>query len=56
MYRQPGSSIKPLLDYAPGIDLGIISPNDKFVDEPYNYPGGGPELITLTINILEKLI
>ncbi|MDO5695789.1 MAG: transglycosylase domain-containing protein [Eubacteriales bacterium] len=41
LYRQPGSTIKPLLDYAPGIDMGMFTKNSTFRDEPYTYPGGG---------------
>lgn len=31
--RQPGSTIKPLLDYGPALEEGIISPSSKIVDE-----------------------
>ena len=31
--RQPGSTIKPLLDYAPAIDNGIINASSIFTDE-----------------------
>jgi penicillin-binding protein 1B len=32
--RQPGSTIKPLLDYGPGLDRGVISPDSIVIDEP----------------------
>lgn len=31
--RQPGSTIKPLLDYGPALEEGLISPGSKIVDE-----------------------
>jgi penicillin-binding protein len=34
--NQPGSSMKPLLSYGPGINEGVISPNSIIVDEPIN--------------------
>lgn len=46
VYRQPGSTIKPLLDYAPGFDRNVFNKNTTFVDEPYSYPGGGPAIST----------
>ncbi len=33
-YRQPGSSIKPILDYAPALDMGIITTATILMDEP----------------------
>ena len=43
-YRQPGSSIKPLLDYAPALDLGIYNAaslvdDHKWEDGPSNSGG-----------------
>ena len=38
--RQPGSSIKPLAVYAPGMELKKFSAGTIFVDEPYTVPGG----------------
>ncbi|MDR6225094.1 transglycosylase domain-containing protein [Desmospora profundinema] len=32
--RQPGSTIKPLLDFGPGLDKGVISPDSIIIDEP----------------------
>ncbi|WP_456274266.1 transglycosylase domain-containing protein [Bacillus sp. AK031] len=39
--RQPGSTIKPLLDYAPGIEYEKWSTYKQFKDEPYEYDAGG---------------
>ncbi|WP_044023019.1 PBP1A family penicillin-binding protein [Bacillus sp. SG-1] len=39
--RQPGSTIKPLLDYAPGIEYEKWSTYHQFKDEPYEYDDGG---------------
>ena len=41
--RQPGSSIKPLLDYGPAIDLGYVTPGSTVVDEKYEIDGYAPE-------------
>jgi len=38
--RQPGSSIKPLAVYAPGMEFHKFSAGTIFVDEPYTVPGG----------------
>lgn len=38
--RQPGSTIKPLLDYAPGIEKFNWSSHQLFVDEEYEYSDG----------------
>ncbi len=32
--RNPGSSIKPLIDYAPAFEMGLIAPATIFMDEP----------------------
>lgn len=40
--RQPGSSIKPLLDYGPAYNEGIYTPSSKIVDEPVNIDGYKP--------------
>lgn len=39
--RQPGSSIKPLAVYAPGIDMGLITPASVVDDYPHNLSGRG---------------
>ena len=41
--RQPGSTIKPLLVYAPAIEEKLISPATKIADEPINFGGYCPE-------------
>lgn len=38
--RQPGSTIKPLLDFGPGLDKGVISPESIIIDEPLSHAGG----------------
>jgi len=40
--RQPGSSIKPVLDYAPAIENLKWSTYQIFKDEPYTYSDGTP--------------
>lgn len=37
--NQPGSSIKPLVVYGPGLNEGIISPNSTIIDEPIRKMG-----------------
>ncbi|ACV59133.1 glycosyl transferase family 51 [Alicyclobacillus acidocaldarius subsp. acidocaldarius DSM 446] len=37
--RQPGSSIKPLLDYGPAIDTGLITAASEMYDAPTRFPG-----------------
>lgn len=41
--RQPGSTIKPLLVYAPAIEEKLIHPATKINDEKINYNGYSPE-------------
>lgn len=41
--RQPGSTIKPLLVYAPAIEEGLICPATKIADEKVNFGGYSPE-------------
>lgn len=41
--RNPGSSIKPLLDYGPALDKGIVLPSSMVVDEPINVNGYAPQ-------------
>ncbi|MCS1350115.1 transglycosylase domain-containing protein [Mechercharimyces sp. CAU 1602] len=38
--KQPGSTIKPLLDYGPAMEEGIISPNSIIIDEETRYSNG----------------
>lgn len=39
---QPGSTIKPLLDYAPAIEYLNYTPATIIIDEKYNYKNGSP--------------
>jgi penicillin-binding protein 1B len=39
-HRQNGSTMKPLLDYGPAIENGLISPGTVLADLPTKYPGG----------------
>lgn len=41
--RQPGSTIKPLLVYAPAIEEKLLCPDTKILDERINYNGYTPE-------------
>lgn len=41
--KQPGSTIKPILVYAPAIEKGVISPATKLLDEKINISGYSPE-------------
>lgn len=41
--RQPGSTVKPLLVYAPAIDSKIVHPFTKIDDSTVNYNGYSPE-------------
>ena len=40
--RQPASTIKPLIVYAPAIEEGIIHIDSKILDEPCNFNGYAP--------------
>lgn len=42
-YRQPGSTIKPILVYAPAFETGKYSPASFILDEPININGYTPE-------------
>ena len=41
-YRSTGSSIKPIIDYAPAIELGIIVPSMVYVDEESHLDPNNP--------------
>lgn len=41
--RQPGSTIKPILVFAPAIEKNIISPATKLLDSKTNFGGYSPE-------------
>lgn len=40
MNRSPGSTIKPILAYAPAIDVGLIGSESRLSDYPKKYRGG----------------
>lgn len=40
-HYQPGSTIKPILDYGPLIEYNNASTGEVFIDEPYTYTNGG---------------
>lgn len=40
-HYQPGSTIKPILDYGPLIEYNNASTGEVFIDEPYTYTTGG---------------
>lgn len=40
--RQPGSTIKPILDYGPAVEFLNWSTNKQVTDEPYQYSNGTP--------------
>ena len=42
-YRSTGSSIKPIIDYAPAIELGLIVPSMIYVDEESHLDPNNPE-------------
>jgi penicillin-binding protein 1A len=42
-YRQPGSSIKPILDYGPAMDMGIITAATILMDDPKFLDPQNPE-------------
>lgn len=41
-YRSNGSTMKPLLAYAPAIEVGAVSPGLLLPDTPHTYSGGTP--------------
>ena len=42
--RNPGSSIKPLLEYAPAFEMGIIAPATIYIDEPKHLDPSHPNI------------
>ncbi|WP_370520049.1 transglycosylase domain-containing protein [Gemella sp. GH3] len=46
--RSPGSTIKPLLVFAPAIDKGYITPNSMLLDRKFNYNGWSPDNFSKT--------
>lgn len=43
MHRSPGSSIKPMLVYAPALEKGVISPVSPILDEKTNFGEYSPQ-------------
>lgn len=41
--RQPGSTIKPILVYAPALEKGLVLPDTLILDEEINYGGYSPK-------------
>lgn len=41
--RQPGSAIKPILDYGPAMNEGVTTPQEVLNDEPLNINGWEPK-------------
>ena len=46
--RSNGSTMKPILVYGPGIDMGAIQPGSVLADVPYTYPGTSQEVHNYT--------
>ena len=44
-YRSTGSSIKPIIDYAPALELGIIAPATIYVDEECHLDPNNPNAV-----------
>ncbi|MCQ2531610.1 MAG: PBP1A family penicillin-binding protein [Saccharofermentans sp.] len=44
-YRQTGSSIKPLIDYAPALELGLIVPSTVYMDQESHFDVNNPDNI-----------
>lgn len=42
VYRQPGSTIKPFLSYAPALEKRLVYPISPILDEKINYDGYSP--------------
>lgn len=42
IYRQPGSTLKPIISYAPAIEEGLINPLTPILDEKININGYSP--------------
>lgn len=43
LYRQPGSSFKPIISYAPALEKNVISPMSLILDEKTNFDGYTPK-------------
>ncbi|MBO4637179.1 MAG: transglycosylase domain-containing protein [Clostridiales bacterium] len=44
-YRSPGSSIKPILDYAPALELQLIAPATHFTDAESHFDPTNPDRV-----------
>ena len=44
-YRQPGSSIKPLLDYGPALERKLLVPSTPFEDKAMNLDPSNPDTV-----------
>ena len=44
-HRQPGSSVKPLIDYAPALELRLITPSMIYDDKPYYLDDSNPTVV-----------
>lgn len=40
--RQPGSTIKPIVAYAPSLEMNVITPKSMLIDEPHSFDGYTP--------------
>ncbi|UTI84789.1 penicillin-binding transpeptidase domain-containing protein [Mammaliicoccus sciuri] len=41
--RSPGSTMKPLLTYAPAFENGLITPNTALLDKKFDFQGYSPD-------------
>lgn len=44
-YRSPGSSMKPILDYAPALEMQRITPAMTFIDEESHFDPNNPDAV-----------
>ncbi|MCH4154093.1 MAG: transglycosylase domain-containing protein [Saccharofermentans sp.] len=44
-YRNPGSSVKPLIDYGPALELGIIAPGTTYIDQECHLDPSNPDAV-----------
>jgi len=55
-YRSPGSAIKPLIDYAPGMEKFGWGPNKSFVDDRTYYSGSRNEIFNFSQSVSGKAV
>jgi penicillin-binding protein 1A len=55
-YRSPGSAIKPLIDYAPGMEKFGWGPLKSFVDDRTYYSGSRNEIFNFTNSVSGKAV